>query len=162
MSWTPFLTLWNWPTGPIKISWTPCILRDMEYLNPLPSCSHQQLSLSLSIKKTWKWTNYDTENKEFFFSRATFKTSDLLNSHWTGLLNSHWTGPLNLDFVVPKGSGKIQSDPLNFWVRATPGFQHLESACEHCEIHPGKQSEEDLLSGPSKNMEKQLILSTKK
>ena len=54
---TPFLTLWNWPMGPIKISWTPWILRDMECPNPLPSCSHQKLSLSiqkdLKMNKLW-------------------------------------------------------------------------------------------------------------
>ena len=32
--------------------------------------------------------------------------------------------PLNLDFAVLKGSGKIQLDPLNFWVRATPGLNY--------------------------------------
>ena len=30
--------------------------------------------------------------------------------------------PLNFGFSVPKGSGKIQLDPLNFWVRTTPAL----------------------------------------
>ena len=101
--WTPFITLWNWPTCPIKISWTPWIWRDMECLNPLPRCN----------KKTWKWTNYDTQNQEFFFRWATFKTSDPFNSHWTPYI---WV------LQSLKSPEKFSWIPPNFWVPATPAY----------------------------------------
>ena len=92
--WTPWAlswTLWNCPTGLIKMSWMdPWILRDMECLNPLPSCSQQKLSLSiqkdLKINKVWYR-----------------KQINLLQ-----VGNIQNIGPLKFGFAVPKGSGIIQ------------------------------------------------------
>ena len=51
--WTPFISLWNWPTGPIKMNRGPFDFT----IHLLPSCSHQKLSLSiqkdLKMNKLW-------------------------------------------------------------------------------------------------------------
>ena len=91
----------------------PWILRDMECLNPWPSCSHQKLSLS--IQKDLKMIKlWHRKPKIIFFRWATFKTSDPLNFLWTSYI---WVLQSLQDLE------KNQLDPLNFWVRATPGPQ---------------------------------------
>ena len=113
------LKIENW-FGPLSLHFEidqnfmdPWILRDMECLNSLPSCSHQQLSFSiqkdLKLNKLWHRK-----------PRNLLQVGNIQNF---GPLKFS-LDPLNLDFAVLKGSGKIQLDPLNFWVRATPGLNY--------------------------------------
>ena len=87
---------------------------DRECLNPLPSWSHQQLSLSihkdLKMNKLWHRKPRNLLQVGNIQNFGTLKFS---------------LDPLNLGFAVPKGSWKIQLDTLNFWVHATPGLHDI-------------------------------------